>query len=201
MSANLLEAIDELVAFVAKFGATREINGVLCHNVLTSDDAETFRALDRRVFSFAFEVGLQAALPRSDDLARAWKVKRLPSVQFLGKTQLPCDRNGDEFLILPAGRWHDDMTALRELAARPEKQDPQPDSRLLSDERIRSIVEDTSKSADDRLHALSRIDQRFFGWKSPTLGKLLGVKGAAIRQTGWWRIDRVAWLAKQQDRD
>lgn len=57
----------------------------------------------------------------------------------------------------------------------------------------------SSKTADDRMRDISRIDQRFFGWKSPQWSNLIKVSAAAIRKTKFWKEDRQQ--AIEQDRN
>lgn len=114
MNETLLKAIDGLIDFVESFGQTRELNGVFCSWTFTNSDKQRFLKLDRLVFSLA-STELRAALPSPDDVSRRWNVPHLPSVQLLGKTQLPYDQTDETFRIFPEGRWTDDMLAFRTL--------------------------------------------------------------------------------------
>jgi hypothetical protein len=57
------------------------------------------------------------------------------------------------------------------------------------------IARDKSKSAGKRLHEISALDCRYYAWKSPRLGELLGVSAQDVRKTDWWRVDRKKFLA------
>jgi len=64
---------------------------------------------------------------------------------------------------------------------------------LLDDDtlKVSRVVEDGSKTVDERLRIISAIDRRFYGKDSPELAGLFDVKPPAIRKTAWWKVDRV----------
>jgi hypothetical protein len=48
----------------------------------------------------------------------------------------------------------------------------------------------SSKSADEKMQLIYRIDSRALGWESPAWARLLQVSDSAIRQTDWWKNER-----------
>ncbi len=60
-------------------------------------------------------------------------------------------------------------------------------------EHIVAIAADAAKSADERMRRISEIDRRVCAWTSSRWADLLRVSASAIRQTGWWKVDRVRY--------
>lgn len=51
-------------------------------------------------------------------------------------------------------------------------------------------VAGSNESADTRMRQICGIDRQFLGYNSGRWAELLGVKGAAIRKTAFWKHDR-----------
>lgn len=73
-----------------------------------------------------------------------------------------------------------------------------PNAAAMLPEAIRIVIENTSRSVDDRLREVSRTLPDFYSFQSPQLGEMFGCTADNIRQTRWWRVDKAEWLATQR---
>jgi hypothetical protein len=55
---------------------------------------------------------------------------------------------------------------------------------------IFQVAQDASKTADQKMGDIYTLDNRAVGWTSTRWADILGVTGAAIRQTEWWTTHR-----------
>jgi hypothetical protein len=55
---------------------------------------------------------------------------------------------------------------------------------------VLKVVQDLTRTADERMRAIYAIDSRVVGWTSGKWAEALTVTDAAVRQTDWWRTDR-----------
>jgi hypothetical protein len=115
MSTELIEAIDELVAFVKSFSGPF---------IPRSQIEGRFLELDRRVYRLAVAANLYQAFPHPEELRRPGERPGVKPLMLVGKTRLPGDWHVDDFEYLPdigAGGamtdWFGAMAELREFAA------------------------------------------------------------------------------------
>jgi len=65
--------------------------------------------------------------------------------------------------------------------------------------RILDLSKNRSMSADDRMRAIAGLDRRCWAWNSTRWAELLNVEGATIRQTRFWRVDRVNRVEQERE--
>ena len=65
--------------------------------------------------------------------------------------------------------------------------------------RIIAIADDKTLSADERMHAIAAIDERYYLKQSPQWATLLQCSAPNIRVTVFWKVTRLNWLAKQSE--
>jgi hypothetical protein len=133
-----------------------------------------------------------------EDLGRA--VSRLDELlesEIARVSQVP-----QETLVLDSP----DSPKEKETRPSPEKHPPKPASgnalETLLDKEGQKIMEiaHSTKSADDKMHEVVRVDSRFLAWDSERWGRLLDIKGSAVRKTRFWKETRKQMIGKDQPR-
>ena len=65
--------------------------------------------------------------------------------------------------------------------------------------KVMTVVNNETLDLEQKLTALSALDERYYAWVSPKLGELFCRTDARIRQTIWWQVTRKEWLADHRD--
>ena len=65
--------------------------------------------------------------------------------------------------------------------------------------KVMTVVNDENLDLEQKLTAISALDERYYAWVSPKLGELLRRTDARIRQTVWWQVTRKEWLADHRN--